>query len=59
MSTVLYLNGNIYTMDAHVPHAQAMAIDTRSGRILAVGTNDEVRRVGGSMPSWWICMVER
>jgi predicted amidohydrolase YtcJ len=47
MSTVLYLNGNIYTLDAYVPHAQAMAIDTQSGRILAVGTNDEVRRVGG------------
>src|SRR5258707_6648481 len=47
MSTVLYLNGNIYTLDAYVSHAQAMAIDTQSGRILAVGTNDEVRRVGG------------
>ncbi|GCE26356.1 amidohydrolase [Dictyobacter alpinus] len=47
MSTVLYLNGNIYTMDAHVPHAQALAIDVGSGRILAVGSNDEVRRVGG------------
>lgn len=47
MSTVLYLNGNIYTLDAQVPHAQAMAIDTQSGRILAVGSNDEIRRVGG------------
>ena len=47
MSTVLYLNGTIYTMDAAQPHAQAMAIDTLSGRILAVGDNDEVRRVGG------------
>lgn len=47
MSTVLYLNGNIYTLDAYMPHAQAMAIDTQSGRILAVGTNDEVRRSGG------------
>jgi predicted amidohydrolase YtcJ len=46
MSMILYLNGNIYTMDAVQPRAQAMAIDTVSGRILAVGDNDEVRRVG-------------
>ncbi|GCF11826.1 amidohydrolase [Dictyobacter arantiisoli] len=47
MSTIAYLNGNIYTMDVQVPHAQAIAIDTQTGRILAVGSNDEVRRVGG------------
>jgi predicted amidohydrolase YtcJ len=47
MSTIIYLNGNIYTMDAAQPRARAMAVDTRSGRILAVGENDEVRRVGG------------
>ncbi len=47
MGTILYLNGNIYTMDAAQPRAQAMAIDTGSGYILAVGTNDEVRRLGG------------
>ncbi len=46
MSIILYLNGTIYTMDAMQPRAQAMAIDTASGRILAVGDNDEVRRVG-------------
>src|SRR6266516_235365 len=46
MSTLLYLNGNIYTMDAALPRAQAFAVDSASGRILAVGTNDEVRRVG-------------
>src|SRR5258706_15001218 len=34
-------------MDAAQPRAQAMAIDSASGRILAVGTNDEVRRSGG------------
>ena len=45
MATILYMNGNIYTMDAAQPRAQAMAIDDASGRILAVGTNDEVRRV--------------
>ncbi|HEX7737503.1 MAG TPA: amidohydrolase [Ktedonobacteraceae bacterium] len=47
MSTILFLNGNIYTMDAAQPRARAMAVETRSGRILAVGTDDEVRRVGG------------
>ncbi len=44
---MLYLNGNIYTMDTAQPRAQAFAVDSVSGRILAVGTNDEVRRVGG------------
>jgi predicted amidohydrolase YtcJ len=47
MSIALYLNGAIYTMNAHQPVAQAMAIDLATGRILAVGSNDEVRRVGG------------
>jgi predicted amidohydrolase YtcJ len=47
MSTILYLNGNIFTMDTAQPRAQAIAIDGTSGRILAIGTNDEVRRVGG------------
>ena len=46
MSTVLYLNGNIYTMDISLPRAQAMAIDLSTGRILMVGSNDEVRRAG-------------
>lgn len=46
MSVILYLNGDIYTMDATQPRAEAMAIDEASGRILAVGSNDEVRRVG-------------
>lgn len=46
MSTTIYLNGNIYTMDTAQPRAQAMAIDTATGRILAVGTDDEVRRAG-------------
>jgi predicted amidohydrolase YtcJ len=47
MSILLYMNGNIVTMDAAQPRAQAMAIDEASGRILAVGSNDEVRRSGG------------
>ncbi|HET9918879.1 MAG TPA: amidohydrolase [Ktedonobacteraceae bacterium] len=51
MSVLLYLNGNIYTMDAAQPRAQAMAIDETSGRILAVGSNDELRRAGGAHPA--------
>src|SRR5262249_40069824 len=47
MSIILYLNGTIYTMDAAQPRAQAMAIDNISGRILAVGDNDEVRQAAG------------
>src|SRR2546426_2478436 len=47
MTTIIYLNGNIYTMDAVRPRAQALAIDTTSGRILAVGNNDVIRRLGG------------
>jgi len=47
MSTILFLNGNIYTMDVARPRAQAMAIDSISGRIIAVGDDDEVRRTGG------------
>ena len=47
MSTMLYLNGNIYTMDTAQPRATAIAIDRDSGYIQAVGSDDEVRRVGG------------
>lgn len=47
MSTILYLNGTIYTLNAKQPRAQALAIDQRSGEILAVGGNDEVRKLGG------------
>lgn len=50
MGTILYVNGTIYTMDATQPRAQALAIDTLSGRILAVGSNDEIRRLGGHAP---------
>ena len=44
MSTILYLNGTIYTMDAAQPRAQALAIDSISGRIVAVGDNDDAHR---------------
>ena len=46
MSTMLYVNGTIYTMNAAQPVAQAMAIDSVTGYLLAVGSNDEVRRYG-------------
>jgi predicted amidohydrolase YtcJ len=45
MSLILFLNGNIYTMDAAQPRARAIAIDSISGRIQAVGDNGEVRRL--------------
>jgi predicted amidohydrolase YtcJ len=47
MSITRFLNGNVYTMDVQQPRAQAIAIDTSSGRIVAVGSDDEVRRYGG------------
>jgi predicted amidohydrolase YtcJ len=47
MTRILYLNGDIYTMNPVQPRARAMAIDDASGTILAVGSDDEVRRVGG------------
>ena len=47
MNVIMYLNGDIYTMNPAQPKAQAMAIDGVSGVILAVGTDDEVRRTGG------------
>ena len=47
MSIMLYLNGNIYTMDSAQPRAKAIAIDSTSGSILAIGSDDEVRRIGG------------
>src|SRR5438105_12847107 len=46
MSTMLYVNGTIYTMNAAQPIAQAMAIDSATGYLVAVGSNDEVRRYG-------------
>ncbi|HEY4385156.1 MAG TPA: amidohydrolase [Ktedonobacteraceae bacterium] len=46
MAPLLYLNGTIYTMDAGQPRAQAMAIDSATGHILAIGSNDEIRRSG-------------
>src|ERR1039458_1043589 len=41
----IFLNGDIYTQ-ATPARAQAMAV--RDGRILAVGTNDEIRKLKGA-----------
>jgi predicted amidohydrolase YtcJ len=41
----VFLNGQIYTMDATVPSAQAMAV--RCGRILAVGDNARIEALAG------------
>ena len=41
----IFLNGDIYTQ-ASPAHAQAIAV--RDGRIVAIGTNDEIRKLKGS-----------
>src|SRR4029077_18853165 len=43
LETVLY-NGNIWTVDETQPRAQAVAIS--GGRFVAVGSNEEVLRLG-------------
>jgi predicted amidohydrolase YtcJ len=40
---LVLLNGNIHTVDAASPHAEAVAI--AGGRFQAVGTNEEIRRL--------------
>src|SRR6202162_6252302 len=39
-------NGNIHTMDAANPHAEAVAL--ACGRFLAAGSNSDIRRLAGS-----------
>jgi len=41
----ILVNGKILTVDAQFPVAEAVAV--RDGRILAVGTNDQVKRLIG------------
>lgn len=38
-------NARVYTMDREAPHAEAIAM--RGGRIMAVGTKEEVGQIGG------------
>lgn len=42
----LFLNGRIYTVDPARPWAEAVAV--AGGRIVAVGSNDEIRALGGA-----------
>ncbi|OFV97791.1 MAG: hypothetical protein A3F68_13030 [Acidobacteria bacterium RIFCSPLOWO2_12_FULL_54_10] len=42
---VIVVNGKIYTIDGQMRQVQAMAV--RSNRILALGTNDEIRFLAG------------
>ena len=46
MPELILLNGNFQTMDGHSPQAQAIAV--KSGRIMAVGGNDTIQRMGGA-----------
>lgn len=41
MPTLILFNGKLYTQDSDTPHASAIAM--RDGRILAVGSDDEIR----------------
>lgn len=43
----LYLNGKIVTLDGQDRIAEAMAID--GGKIVAIGSNDEIRALGGEV----------
>ncbi len=42
----LYLNGKIVTLDAKERIAEAMAVE--DGKIVAIGTNDEIKQLGGA-----------
>ena len=45
LADAIYINGNVYTMDAGRPRAEALAV--AGGRLIAVGSNAEVRRTAG------------
>ena len=47
MPDLIFYNGNIQTMDPHQPHASALAI--RGNRILAVGSDENVRDLAGRL----------
>jgi predicted amidohydrolase YtcJ len=42
---LILTNGNIYTVDDSQPRAQAFAV--KNGRFVAVGSNDDIRNLGG------------
>jgi predicted amidohydrolase YtcJ len=43
---LIFLNGNVHTVNAEQPHTEAIAV--RGGRILLVGSNDEVKQRAGA-----------
>ncbi|OKO80086.1 amidohydrolase family protein [Bradyrhizobium sp. NAS96.2] len=43
---ILFVNAKVFTADPALPYAQAVAIE--GGRILAVGSNEQVRALGGA-----------
>ncbi len=45
VADAIYVNGNVYTMAAGRPRAEALAV--AGGRLIAVGSNAEVRRTAG------------
>ncbi len=47
MHTQLLTNGRIYTMDSAQPTASAVAI--RDGKLIAVGSNDDIRALSGTV----------
>jgi predicted amidohydrolase YtcJ len=46
LADLVLLNGRVYTVDDAVPQAEALAV--KSGRFLAVGSNDDIRGLVGS-----------
>src|SRR3954471_11617101 len=46
---LLLLNGNIYTVDEHQPHAEAIAV--KDHRIIFAGSNDDAKKRWGETPS--------
>jgi predicted amidohydrolase YtcJ len=46
---LLLLHGTIHTMEADHPRATALAVDRGSGRILAIGDDDEIRTLAGPL----------
>jgi predicted amidohydrolase YtcJ len=46
---LLLRNGSFYTMSLTAPHAEALAIDRTSGRILAVGDEADIQSLAGPL----------
>jgi predicted amidohydrolase YtcJ len=46
MNELILINGNVYTQDSHFPRAEALLI--RAGRIISIGSNDQIRSAANS-----------